>query len=90
MAYNQEFNEWSKSKEALNGESCTLIPIKPIMGKAFEYDYAPTDFKNAVLKVFDALVKDFQTVPHVQKYVLDRVYFPHPRLVQWVVFCIMR
>ena len=55
MAYNQEFYEWSKSKETFNGESCPLIPVKPILGKAFEYDYAPTDFKNGVLKVvFDA------------------------------------
>ena len=26
-------------------------PVTPIWGKKFEYDYAPTDFKSAVLKV---------------------------------------
>ena len=27
------------------------VPIVPIIGKQFEYDYSPEDFKNAVLRV---------------------------------------
>jgi hypothetical protein len=81
---NTAIAEWMKSKEAANGDKCPLHPIKPIMGKTFEYNYSPREFKSAVLKVFDSVLNDFQEVPHVEKYVMDRVYFPTQRSIATV------
>ena len=76
-----EIASWSTSKEAKQGDKCPFVLIPPVLGKTFEYDYAPHQFKTAVLKVFDTLLGDFQEVPHVQKFVMEKVYFPTPKYI---------
>lgn len=77
----KEISVWMKSKEAEAGEKCPIKVITPIMGKAFEYSQTPSEFKEALLKVFKLIVTDFLDVPHIQKYVMDKIYFPNPKYI---------
>ena len=77
----REISQWMKSKEAEAGEKCPIKVLSPVMGKAFEYSQMPNDFKDALLKVFKLIVTDFLDVPHIQKYVMDKIYFPIPKYI---------
>ena len=77
----EEIKAWNTTKEAKQGDKCPIALVKPIMGKTFEYDFAPAQFKTAVLKVFDSVLSDFQEVPHVQKFVMEKVYFPFTKYI---------
>ena len=77
----EEILAWSKSKEALAGDKCPISVVKPVIGKSIEFSCNTDDFKNAILKVFNEIITEFQDVPHVQKFVMDKVYFPVPRFV---------
>jgi dynein heavy chain len=80
-ANKQKIEAWKKSKEAANGEKCP-IPVVPLrMGKTFEYGFSPDQFKRAILNAFDGIVSQFADVPHVQKYVMEKIYFPVPRVI---------
>lgn len=77
----REIANWNKTKEAENGEKCPIAPVAPIVGKTFEYSHSIDEFKNAILKVFHEIVHEFEDVPHIQKYVMDKIYFPHVKLI---------
>lgn len=77
----QEIEVWKKSKEAANGDKCSIKKVEPKYGKTFEYGFSPEQFKKAVLNVFDGIVSQFMDVPHVQKFVMEKIYFPIPRSV---------
>ena len=92
--YKKQMMLWSKTKEAENGEKCPIAIVKPIMGKTFEYSYSMDEFKNAVVKVGKWIVAEFQDVSHVQKFVMEKIYFPNPKFVgsvtedlDWVIKC---
>ena len=51
------------------------------MGKSIVYDHDMPAFKELMLKGFDDIILEFMDVPHVQKYVMDRIYFPDPKFI---------
>eukprot|EP00981_Chlorochromonas_danica_P004769 scaffold958_cov229-Ochromonas_danica.AAC.10 len=77
----KEIAAWSKTKEAANGEKCPIAIVPAVVGKTFEYTQNPDDFKEAMLKAFRLIVTDFLDVPHIQKYVLEKVYFPVTKFI---------
>jgi dynein heavy chain len=80
-ANKQRIEAWKRSKDAAGGDKCP-IPVIPLrMGKTFEYGYSPEQFKRAILNTFDGIVAQFIDVPHVQKYVMEKIYFPIPRVI---------
>jgi dynein heavy chain len=78
----REIATWMKTKEAENGEKCPIKIIPPVVGKTFEYSQNPVEFKDILLKAFKLIVNDFLDVPHVQKFVMDKIYFPHPKYIE--------
>lgn len=72
---------WMRSKEAENGEKCPVAIIPPVVGKSFEYSQSPDEFKELIIKGFKHIVNDFLDVPHIQKFVLDRIYFPTTKFI---------
>lgn len=80
-ARQEQIETWKKSKDAENGDKCPFEPIVPFIGKSVEYSSNVEEFKTAILKVFDEIISEFQDVPHVQKYVMDKIYFPNPKFV---------
>ena len=50
-------------------------------GKSIEYDHEMGQFKEVVLKGFDDIITEFMDVPHAQKYVMDRIYFPEQKTI---------
>lgn len=78
----REIAAWMKTKEAENGEKCPIKVVPPVMGRTFEYSQNPQEFKDIVLKAFKLIVSDFLDVPHVQKFVMDKIYFPNPKYIQ--------
>ena len=86
--------DWADSDEALGGEKCPIKKVKEVVGRSIEYDHSMPDFCSAVLKAFEDVVIEFSDVPHVRKYVMDRLYFPHPKFIPsvsmdipWVKTC---
>jgi dynein heavy chain len=77
----QELEDWKKSEDAKAGEKCTIKTVAPIIGKSVEYTSPIETLKKAVLRVFDEMLTEFVDVPHVQKYVVDKIYFPNPRYI---------
>jgi dynein heavy chain len=75
---------WMKTKEAEAGEKCPIKMLAPVMGKSFEYSTSPADFKESIVRAFRHIVSDFLDVPHVQKFVMEKIYFPAPRYVSSV------
>lgn len=55
------------------GSDCPLTELDAVMGRAFEYDNDPKDFKSVLLTVFETLLLEFGDVSHVRKYVMDKV-----------------
>lgn len=81
----QEIANWMKTKEAENGEKCPVKLIQPVMGKVFEYSIPLNDFKEMMVKGFRLIIQDFLDIPHVQKFVLEKIYFPNPRFIDSIV-----
>lgn len=77
----KEIAAWMKTKEAENGEKCPIKVLAPVMGKSFEYSTNPNEFKESIIKGFKHIVSDFLDVPHVQKFVMEKIYFPSPRYI---------
>jgi dynein heavy chain len=69
----KEIADWDTSTS-----DCPLHPVQPIMGRAFEFDTELTDFKAVILNILQELIVHFLEVPHVRKYILDKIYFPVP------------
>ena len=80
-ANNTEIAAWEKTPEGQQGDKCPIKKVAPVMGKSIEYNYAMPEFVASVLKVFDNILVEFSDVMHVQKFVMDRIYFPNPRFV---------
>jgi dynein heavy chain, axonemal len=80
-AYEAEMEVWYKSQEYVAGEKCPIKKVETVMGHSIEYDHAMIDFKNSVLRTFDTIIEEFLDVPHVQKYVMERIYFPNPKFI---------
>ena len=81
LARQKEIDAWHSSKEAEEGGKCPVKPLEPFVGKSVEYSCSIEDFKSAILKTFDDIVRDYTEVPHVQKFVMDKIYFPTPIFV---------
>jgi dynein heavy chain len=77
----KEIAAWMKTKEAENGEKCPIKVLHAVMGKSFEYSTSPVEFKESIVKAFKHIVSDFLDVPHVQKFVMEKIYFPAPRYI---------
>lgn len=84
--YEEDMEAWKVTKEFEAGEKCPIAVVKPIMGKSFEYSHSIEEFRNVLLKFFKQIVNEFSEVPHVQKFVMDRVYFPVPKYVNSVTY----
>lgn len=89
-----EVSAWMKTKEAQAGEKCPIRVVKSVYGKSFEYNHSVQEFQTAVVKVFDGIIEEFCDVPHVRKYVMEKIYFPNPRSIpsvdpetDWIVDC---
>lgn len=82
--YEEDMEAWKVTKEFEAGEKCPVAVVKPIMGKSFEYSHSVDEFRNVLMKFFKQIVNEFSEVPHVQKYVMDRVYFPVPKYINSV------
>jgi len=80
----QQIEDWKKSDAAKDGEKCPIKAVKPIMGKSIEYDHSMEQFSTAVLRTFDTIQVEFADISHVQKSVMDRLYFPVPKFVPCV------
>jgi hypothetical protein len=72
---------WNKTKEAENGDKCPIPIVKPLMGKTFEYNNPLDDFRNVFLKSFHHILNEFSEISHIQKYVMEKIYFPNQRLI---------
>ena len=86
--------EWLKSDEAKDGGKCPFHTVEPVMGRILEFNHAPDQFVEVVLNVFDGMVSEFQDIPHIQKFVMEKIFFPNPRVVKsispdldWVKDC---
>ena len=73
----KEIEEWDSNSD------CPLVEIVPVMGRAFEYDNSPRDFKSVLLTVFETLLLEFGDISHVRKYVMDKVRYRLPKLVNY-------
>ena len=83
-AYEKEMAAWKKTKEAEAGEKCPIKPVKAVYGRTFEYSHSVEEFKEVVVRTFKHIVRDFLDVPHVQKFVMDHIYFPNPKYIESV------
>lgn len=72
---------WRKTSEAAEGGTCSIKEIPEIWGYTLEYNYSPEHFKHSVLDVFDSMVTEFSEVIHIEKLVMDRIFFPKPRYI---------
>lgn len=77
----QDIAKWMKTKEAEAGEKCPIAVIKPIVGKTFEYSHSVEEFKQVFLRAYAQVVNEFTDVPHLQKYVMEKIYFPNPKVI---------
>lgn len=77
----REISAWMKTKEAESGEKCPIKTVSAVMGKSFEYSTSPQEYKDSITKSFKHIVTDFLDVPHVQKFVMEKIYFPSPRCI---------
>jgi dynein heavy chain len=82
--FEEEMAAWRKTKEFENGDKCPIPVVKQIVGRTFEYSHSVEEFKNALLKVFRVMLQEFLDVPHVQKFVMDKIYFPNPKFISSV------
>ena len=90
--YQKELARWKRADAAADGGVFPGQVVDPIMGRVFIFNNAAEDFCDSVLKVFDTMLSELQDVSHVQKYVLDRIFWPVPRFVptvteqvEWVI-----
>lgn len=75
-----EIAEWHKSQSNKKKlEKCPIQPLPPVMGKGFEYNVHPDDYKQAVLSVFDNIIYEFNDLSHIRKSIMEKVYFPTPK-----------
>ena len=51
------------------------------MGYMFTYDTPPSELVALVCKVFDSCITDLQSVPHVQRYVMERLFWAKPEMI---------
>lgn len=82
-----EIKNWYKkqSENAIKkDEKCTILELVPVMGKRFEYDYTPINFKHSILNIYNNIFQNFNEVTHVKKYVMDKIYFSKPKYVKCV------
>ena len=82
--YEEDMIAWRKTKECENGDKCPIQVVKQITGRTFEYSHSVEEFKNILLKVFRNTLTEFLDVPHVQKFVMERIYFPNPKFISSV------
>ena len=82
--YENEMAAWRKTKEFENGDKCPIPVVKAIVGRTFEYSHSVEEFKAILLKAYRVAVNEFLDVPHVQKFVMDRIYFPNPKFISSV------
>eukprot|EP00520_Triparma_pacifica_P000109 CAMPEP_0118637104 /NCGR_PEP_ID=MMETSP0785-20121206/2977_1 /TAXON_ID=91992 /ORGANISM="Bolidomonas pacifica, Strain CCMP 1866" /LENGTH=1671 /DNA_ID=CAMNT_0006528273 /DNA_START=118 /DNA_END=5134 /DNA_ORIENTATION=- len=81
-ARNKEISDWEESEEAKKPKaSCPHDPIAEIFGCVFEYETDPAAYKEAVLQIFQKITKDLQGIHHIQRYVMERLFWPQPLLV---------
>ena len=74
--------KWKALPESKDsGAKCPITPVQPIMGKVIAYNNEPEAFKEVVLNVFDAIIDEFQDVPHIQKHVMEKIFFPSPKVI---------
>ena len=71
-----------KTPEGLEpGAKCPIQKVAEIWGFTFEYTRPLSDYKNGVLEVFDSLIRELGDVPHLQKVVMEKIFFPAPKFV---------
>ena len=80
-AYLKEYGEWAKTKEAKEGGKCPIPKVEPYMGFTFEYSNNLQAYKTTVLEVFDSLIAELVDVPHLEKAVMEKIFFPSPRTI---------
>ncbi|GMH70086.1 hypothetical protein TrRE_jg13191 [Triparma retinervis] len=79
---NKEIKDWEESEEAKKPKAtCPHDPISEVFGWVFEYTTDPSSYKEAVLKIFEKITKDLQGIHHIQRYVMERLFWPQPLLV---------
>ena len=84
-----EMSKWHADREAKkkagkpvnDKEPCPFDPVPPVMGHVFEYTTAPASFAAAVLAKFNDAVEAVQGMYQPQRFVMQRLFFPHPKLV---------
>ena len=81
---NNEIAAWKKTAEAAEGNPCPIKPVPEIIGYTLEYNYTPDELKKSVLDVFDSTLTEFSEVVHIEKSVMERIFFPKPRYIRSV------
>jgi len=75
---------WKKSPEAAEGGGCPVKEVPEIIGNTLEYNYSMDQFKNSIVSIFDGIVSEFTEVLHIEKLVMEKIFFPNPRYIQSV------
>jgi len=77
-----EIDEWKQSDEAKKPKAKCPFEVTPaIMGKVFEYTTPLSSYKDAVTNSFSKIIKELQGIHHIQRYVMERLFWPNPELV---------
>lgn len=77
--------EWKKTPEALEGGNCPIKLLPENWGNTLEYNYSMDQFKQSILAVFDNLLAEFAEVSHIEKFVMEKIFFPRPKTIRTVL-----
>jgi len=76
---NARSEEWAASDEAKKPKATNPYdPVPPVMGQIFEYITDPSAYKNSLLSCFDKMLSELQSIHHIQRYVMERLFWPDP------------
>ena len=79
-----EIAAWREGRDAAEGEECPHAPVAPVMGRSVELADAPEAYAAAVAGAHAAAVARMVDVQHVQRYVMERLFWSRPALVKSV------
>ena len=81
-ARNAKIAEWHKSDEGKEeGAECPHAPIEPVEGRTFDYETPLSQMESCVASAFRHAIKELRAIPHVQRYIMERLFWPRPEMI---------
>ncbi|KAJ1460012.1 dynein heavy chain and region D6 of dynein motor-domain-containing protein [Pelagophyceae sp. CCMP2097] len=60
---------------------CPFPALAPLLGLTFSYETPLEDMETVVISAFRLAIRELRQIPHVQKIILDRLFWPRPEMI---------